>query len=334
MRNVSNISAARRLEDAKNRAACPPPIWSPPANPKRFGNGTTIKCGVAIPDSRPQPTVKMQSTCRGEFPRVQMTQRPLVIPIEGRKMVDSMIALLKCWQRGGDTAKLRKSADKAIDTYYAWAYKEALKNEPVSTGAREVVSPLPSGGPNAPAPEQSLRAGVSGCARVSGNGSGVDRVPGLPVSEPHHAPAGGNGTTCPHIEERHKLNGAIENGDVTYIHPAPVARIMSAIAEETPRQRMAKAITAAVARIPESWDDHDTIKLPYGFYLKRKGFNEAKIYHPKHQGNSIPAALYLPPWTVISPHKLRNSLDIIEGIIKRYRLAEEPEPTNPASKAA
>jgi hypothetical protein len=262
------------------------------------GNLTAILGEIKRLEAKALPniTVERQSTCRGEFPRVCRVRD-------------------YNHERGGIPQKV-------------------MENEPVSTGAGEVVSPLPSGGPNAPAPEQSLRAGVSGCARVSGNGSGVARVPGLPVSEPHHAPAGGNGTTCPHIEEWHKLNGAIENGEVAYIQPAPISRIMPAIAEETPRQRMAKAITAAVARIPESWDDHDTIKLPYGFYLKRKGFDEAKIYHPKHQGNSIPAALYLPPWTVISPHKLRNSLDIIEGIIKRYRLAEEPEPTNPASKAA
>jgi hypothetical protein len=138
----------------------------------------------------------------------------------------------------------------------------------------------------------------------------------------------GNGS--PHHTAWKELNAAVEAGNVDIAKTPPIPRIMPSVAAETPRQKMAKAIPRAIASIPQSWGDHDKIKLPYGFYLQRKGFDEARIYHPKHRG-SIPAGFLGSTWQVNPSHQLRNSLDTIEGIIKRYKLDKPTPPTSPAS---
>jgi hypothetical protein len=146
----------------------------------------------------------------------------------------------------------------------------------------------------------------------------------------------GNGS--PHHAAWIELNEACRSGEVVRTGGTTIPRIMSSVADETPRQVMAKAIPRAIASIPQSWDDHDKIKLPYGFYMQRKGFDEARIYHPKHRG-SIPAGFLGKGWQINPSHQLRNSLDVIEGIIKRNKLDKPTPPTtspasNPVERAA
>jgi hypothetical protein len=326
MRNTSNISAARKAEDARNRAACVPPIWSPPANPKRFGNGTTIKYGVAIPDSRPQPTVEMQSACRGYIQPHWNLQHDE----PAQKLVAAFNAYFGAMsEHGYNDAKLTVSgAYKALDTAFN-AYKNAVR----SGSEWEDASPPDQGGKEAAPTEQRICPGLPEGERLPGGSHRVDRVPGRPAEKVNASPTEGNGSrmACPLHNEWKELNATVEAGNVTIAKTPPIPRIMSAVAEETPRQVMAKAIPRAIASIPQSWGDHDKIKLPYGFYMQRKGFDEARIYHPKHRG-SIPAGFLGKGWQINPSHQLRNSLDVIESIIKRNKLDKPtPPPTSPAS---